>query len=371
MPVYQGRRKGTFRVVLWARLPGTARSRSHEWVVKGSLKDAKEFEAKKRLELAAGQTQDFRAAPSFSEFSSNHYRPHAERHLKASTWRKVRIYQVATLEGFFGDKRLTSIQLADVEAFKTKRAQDGNQPSSINNELRVLRTMWTFATDLGFRMPVVKWKKLPVRGKGRARAWNDVEIQKLYAATKSRAPELLPVLVFLLNTGCRKGEAIAAEWSWVDLLGKMLRIPSNEFWQPKTDEPREIPLGPALMTLLKHHPTHGRWVFVNRDGNRWAEFPKDVFWDILEEAGITGTPHMTRHTFASHFLRKKPDLYLLSTILGHSQGRTTELYSHMLRDHLKTARGVVNLVPETRTMARTMAKNPRTRKKPEKNQKRH
>lgn len=371
MPVYKGRRKETFRVVLWARLPGTARSRSHEWIVKGSKRDAEEFEAKKRLELAAGQTQDFRAAPSFSEFSSNHYRPHAEKHLKASTWRKVRIYQVATLEEFFGDKRLTSIQLADIEAFKAKRLAKGNQPSSVNNELRVLRTMWTFATDLGFRMPVVKWKKLPVRGKGRARAWSDAEIQKLFHATKSRCPELLPVLVFLLNTGCRKGEAIAAEWTWVDLPGKMLRIPSNEFWQPKTDEPREIPLGPALMALLAKHPTHGRWVFVNRDGNRYAEFPKDIFWDILDEAGITGTPHMTRHTFASHFLKKVPDLFLLSKVLGHSQQRTSELYSHMLGDHLKRARGAVHLVPETKTMARTMAKKRRPAIKPDKKSKRH
>ncbi len=371
MAVYAGRRKGTCRVVLWARLPGTARSRPHEWVVTGSRKQAEEFEAQKLLELRAGQTQEFRTAPSFSEFSSNHYRPHAEKHLKASTWRKVRIYQVATLEEFFGPKRLTSIGLLDVEAFKDKRRADGNQASSINNELRVLRTMWSYAAEVGFRMPPVKWKKLPVRGKGRARAWSDEEVQALFRATSKRAPELLPVFVFLLNTGCRKGEAIAAEWGWVDMPGKMLRIPTNEYWQPKTDEPREIPLGAALVDLLSGPRRHEKWVFPNRDGNRYAEFPKDIFWDIRDEAGIQGTPHTTRHTFASHFLKKVPDMYLLSKVLGHSQQRTSELYSHMLSDHLKRARGAVHLVPTTKTMVRTLAKKRRPATSKTETRKRH
>ena len=104
-------------MVLWSRAPGTARSRSHEWIVEGSRKDAEEFAAQKRLELNAGQA-DVRAAPSFSEFCLNQYRPHAEKHLKGTTWRKVRKYQVATLAAFFGPKRLTSIGLVDVEALR-------------------------------------------------------------------------------------------------------------------------------------------------------------------------------------------------------------------------------------------------------------
>lgn len=370
MAVYPGRRKGTWRVILWARLPGEARSTQREWMVPGLHREALEFEARKRVELAAGQAQEFRVAPSFSEFSKNQYQPHAEKHLKESTWRKVRIYQLATLNQHFGPKRLSSISLADVEAYKNLRSTQV-RASSINNELRVLRTVLNWASGLGVRVQPLRWKKLPIRGLGRVRVWNDEQVQALYRGAKMATPELLPILVFLLNTGCRKGEAIAAEWGWVDFKAKMVRIPSNEAWQPKNGLPREVPMGDALVRLLEAGRRHPRWLFPNSLGVRYAEFPKDVFSEVRKAAGLEGGPHTTRHTFASHFLSKVADLFLLAQVLGHSHQRVTELYSHMLPDHLARARNAVNLVPETKTMVRTMAKKMSSKHTPRKRSKRH
>jgi hypothetical protein len=53
-----------------------------------------------------------------------------------------------------------------------------------------------------------------------------------------------------------------------------------------------------------------------------------------------GGPHKARHTFASHFLRARPDLFLLGRVLGRSHSRVTELYGHLLPDHLAEARNV-------------------------------
>ncbi len=52
-----------------------------------------------------------------------------------------------------------------------------------------------------------------------------------------------------------------------------------------------------------------------------------------------------RHTFASHFLQAKPDLFALGRILGHSHTRVTELYSHLLAEHLAETRNVVTFEP--------------------------
>src|SRR5437016_440027 len=48
-------------------------------------------------------------------------------------------------------------------------------------------------------------------------------------------------------------------------------------------------------------------------------------------------PHTLRHTFASHFLKQVPDLFLLARVLGHSYTRVTRLYSHLLPEHLARA----------------------------------
>lgn len=67
---------------------------------------------------------------------------------------------------------------------------------------------------------------------------------------------------------------------------------------------------------------------------------------VQQLAGLSGGVHTLRHTFASYFLRAQPDLFLLAKILGHSQTRVTEQYSHLLADHLERGRNAVSLTPE-------------------------
>lgn len=357
MPNYPGKRKGTRRIVIWAKLEGEAKSRAREWVIAGSKREGDEFEARKRIELGQQQHVEFRTAPSFSDFCLRQYRPHAESHLKRSTWNKVRKYQVATLCEHFGAIKLSELAVLDVERFKEARTTAGSGASSVNNELRVFRTILNYAKTLGIQVPDLKFKKLPVRGQGRVKAWTDDEVQRLYSATRAEVPELLPVFMFLLNTGCRKGEAIAAEWNWMDFAGSMVRIPSNPAWQPKNGLPREVPMGDAIRAALAAQPPTSEYVFPTKFGTPYAEFPKDLYWEVRRAAKLSGGIHTTRHTFASHFLKNLPDLGLLAKVMGHSHQRVTELYSHMLPDHLARARNVVNLSPKVAAVPRKKKRN--------------
>jgi integrase len=350
MPIYKGRRLKTWRVVIWrSGLP-------NEWIVEGTKDEARAFESRKRVELDAARPTT-RTSPSFRDFCESVYQPHAEQHLKASTWSKVRVYQVTTLAAHLGELKLSAITLEDVEAFKRARGAQV-KPSSVNNELRVLRTILSYAKAQGYPTSSVTWKPLPVRGQGRVRVWSAEQVTRLFEAARRIEPDLLPILVFLANTGCRKGEALACEWSWIDFPGEMIRIPSNEAWQPKNGMPREVPLSRALKAVLSGPRKHERWLFPTRHGGRYAEFPKDAFAAVRTAAGLVGGPHTLRHTFASLFLASCPDMFLLAQVLGHSHARITELYSHLLPGHLARAKNAVDLGP--RTMATTMAKRRRS-----------
>jgi integrase len=73
---------------------------------------------------------------------------------------------------------------------------------------------------------------------------------------------------------------------------------------------------------------------------------------------LRGGPHTCRHTYASHFLQAVPDLHQLAGILGHSQTRVTELYTHLLPGHLDRARNAVNLSATRKALAQTLAGTP-------------
>ncbi len=358
MPVYQSKKsKGKWRVIIWAR------GKPHEWTVEGLKRDAERWEARKRVELAADPLA-LRRAVSFREFSTAVYEPFAEKHLASSTWDNVRIYQVAALVKFFGTSRLTEITATEVEQFKERRATDGLENVSINNELRVLKTVLRHALAMGYEVTIPQWRRLPERGNGRVKAWTSDELQRLFDACRDVCPEILPMVVYLANTGCRKGEAIAAEWSWIDFDAGLIRIPVNEYWRPKSGRAREVPLANAVRVWLQGTRRHERWVFPTFRGcERYVRFPEEQFRDVKRAAKLSGSPHVLRHSFASHFLARCPDLFLLSKILGHSSTRITELYSHLLPGHLDRAKGVVEISPAMKTVDWTMGGGQRETRK--------
>ena len=99
---------------------------------------------------------------------------------------------------------------------------------------------------------------------------------------------------------------------------------------------------PALKTKFT-----GDSLFVNARGKRMT---RQGFWSVLKEltykAGITKSvsPHMIRHTFATHLLQGGSDLVKVKNLLGHSSIATTKIYTHLtsqyVRDNFnKTSKG--------------------------------
>jgi hypothetical protein len=167
------------------------------------------------------------------------------------------------------------------------------------------------------------------------------EIDQLLLALRKEAAELLPIVLCLLNTGMRKGEALAL--TWVDFERREIRIWPSDQWQPKDKEPREVPISDDLLPYLERARLSEKCVFPSSTGERWKCWPKNQFDRARGKAKLEGGPHALRHTFASHFLAKQPDLGLLAEILGHSEEAVTRLYQHMLPERLARARNVVSI----------------------------
>ena len=167
------------------------------------------------------------------------------------------------------------------------------------------------------------------------------EVDKLLEAPKTDNPKGLrdrALLEVLYATGLRVSELIGLKMDGVNLDLGFVRC------MGKGSKERIVPMGASaadsviayLAARKVRQPTD--YVFLN---NRGGKLSRSGFWRILQgygrQAGIKKklTPHVLRHSFATHLLERGADLRAVQTMLGHSNISTTEIYTHVMRERLK------------------------------------
>lgn len=361
-------RPGVWKGEIWSR------GKRKTITFHGTRKDAKQFEAEQRLKVVGEGIIDLRNVPTFAAFCVDRYKPAAKLDLRKETW-DVRRYQLESLVLHFGPLKLTDIADADVEAYKIARRASVSKVT-VNTELNVLSAVLSYARRVKVpcaRLTIVRYRVR--RKKGVVRFFSFAEVTHILRATELVAAPLVPLVTFLVETGARRREALNLVWKNVILEQRIVRIWSaianddddeddaeGDPYEVKSVE-REVPISDLLLRVLTAERATAKtdWVFpthkrnnAGEKGARYVAFPKHTWARIMTKAtelalladpnarAITGGPHKCRHTYATHFLAKKPDLYLLGRLLGHSHGRVTELYAHLLEHHLAEARNVVS-----------------------------
>jgi integrase/recombinase XerD len=167
------------------------------------------------------------------------------------------------------------------------------------------------------------------------------EVDQLLAAPESDTVKGLrdrAMLEVLYATGVRVSELIGLSIDGVNLDGGFVRC------MGKGSKERIIPLGGsaaqavAAYLAVRRAKKPSNFLFLN---NRGGKLSRMGFWKILRsyavQTGIkkTLTPHVLRHSFATHLLERGADLRAVQTMLGHSNISTTEIYTHVMRERLK------------------------------------
>lgn len=118
----------------------------------------------------------------------------------------------------------------------------------------------------------------------------------------------------------------------------------------KGSKERLVPLGEVALVWLEKYLRGSRplllngktsdYIFVNRFGTHMS---RQMFWRIIKQyavkAGISSrqlSPHTLRHAFATHLINHGADLRVVQLLLGHADISTTQIYTHVARERLKT-----------------------------------
>lgn len=167
------------------------------------------------------------------------------------------------------------------------------------------------------------------------------EVDRLLVAPGTDTPKGLrdrALLEVLYATGLRVSELVGLKMDGVNLDLGFVRC------MGKGSKERIVPMGGSasaavsayLVSRKVRKPTD--YLFLN---NRGGKLSRSGFWRILQgygmQAGIKKklTPHVLRHSFATHLLERGADLRAVQTMLGHSNISTTEIYTHVMRERLK------------------------------------
>lgn len=175
----------------------------------------------------------------------------------------------------------------------------------------------------------------------RSRYLSSDELKRFVSALRSREVTSSTLAIeFLLLTGCRKGEALRARWSEFDLDRAVWTKPSAHTKQRKSH--RLVLSNEALNVLkLARQNNDGAYVFPGRTGEPLNDIRK-TFRAVCHHAELRCLRvHDLRHSFASILASGGVSLPLIGQLLGHTQVSTTNRYSHLMDESLRSAAAMV------------------------------
>jgi integrase/recombinase XerC len=234
---------------------------------------------------------------------------------------------------------IEEVSYGEIRAWIVSLIQSGNTPRTVNRKLSALRSYYKFLLRIGSIpvSPLKEHKALKTDTKV-ALPFSQEEIQRLLAA--DFFPEEYTgvlqrtVIQLLYYTGIRRSELIELKVKDVDLSEGLMKVLG------KRNKERLLPLLPEikrqLTQLLEQQKQHqisreSEHFFVNSRGKKLSEaFVYETVKTYLSKVSTKTkrSPHVLRHSFATHLLDQGADLNAIKDLLGHSSIAATQHYTH-------------------------------------------
>jgi integrase/recombinase XerD len=247
------------------------------------------------------------------------------------------------------EREAEALTLSDLEALVRQMMAEGRSPRSVARAVACMRGFYRFlvidkrlkASPADDLRPPKAWKVLP-------RYLSVEDVDRLIEQPDVRSPRGLrdrALIELLYATGMRVSELVQIRPADINLDASYLTCTG------KGDKQRIVPIGEQAASWVARYVSDARpalvgrrtspRLFVNARGGG-PGLTRVGFWKILKgyalQAGLSRTisPHVLRHSFATHLLERGADLRAIQMMLGHADLSTTQIYTHVLEQRMRS-----------------------------------
>jgi integrase/recombinase XerD len=246
--------------------------------------------------------------------------------------------------GFLAPGRLAQATPGQVSAYLARIERAGLSARTAARRLSALRQFFRFLAQEGMRADdptlLTASPRLPAP---LPKALSEAEVEALVTAAATlpppQGPRAAALVEMLYASGLRASECVSLPFSALRAEGLMVVV------RGKGGRERLVPIPPrarALAEAAREPKAPGRFLFPSRAAS--GHLTRQGMGLLLKQAALAAgldparvSPHVLRHSFATHLLARGADLRSLQTLLGHADIATTQIYTRVMQERLAQA----------------------------------
>lgn len=247
-------------------------------------------------------------------------------------------------ESIYGDGDLLQINYSQIRSWIVSLVDSGISNNSINRKISSLKSFYKFLqkTDQLNTSPLIKHKALKVAKKVQVPFTMKEINEVLDALDEEEGFEGLRnrlMVALFYATGIRRIELVNLELQGVNLAAKTIKVLG------KRNKERVIPLIPSVLSIIEKYleerdqiSSQEKRLFITDKGNKISE---TLVYRVINHyfskvsSKVKKSPHILRHSFATHLLNEGADLNSVKELLGHASLASTQVYTHNSLESIK------------------------------------
>jgi tyrosine recombinase XerC len=241
---------------------------------------------------------------------------------------------------FIKDTKLEHVSYLTLRKYFAELRSKKYKPRTLSRKLSSLRSFFSFLHREGHihTNPAVLLMS-PKRDKSLPKFLSEPEMMQLIQSPlmdKVAGKRDKAIIETLYSTGLRVSELVGLNLDAVDLIGNIVKV------YGKGKKERLVPIGDkateAIQDYLSNRKAKSRILFLNKNNTRLsARSVRNILNKHIHSTSITNnvSPHVLRHSFATHLLNHGADLRSVQELLGHVNLSTTQIYTHVTTERLK------------------------------------
>lgn len=238
------------------------------------------------------------------------------------------------------DNPMKQVALTDLRAYTGSLLEQGLSPATVYQRLSALSSYCNYLVKKEkIRDNPLKLLVRPKKGSRIPEFYPEDRINNLIDSRESYQTQVSVMIHLLYSTGIRRAELAGIRIQDLDFYRSILRV------RGKGNKERDVPLSRGLVRDLQQfiadRNVNSPWLFCRKNGESMAltTISKMVHTELSGEPGFTGkkSPHVLRHSLATHLLNRGADLNSIKELLGHDSLAATQVYTHNSFETLKKA----------------------------------